>query len=300
MVGRFGFPPISTERWIDVRAACSYLALPRKLEKVLPVLGLPVVKDTAGQRLVRNLSRPDRKGVYPEITPEILQRVRDYNQIDVRAVETLHTAVGILSEGERRIWELDQKINARGIGIDVEFVLAAKRIADQSTGEVLEEFDKLTGGLSPYQVAKTRDWLAGHELALPNLQSETVAEALELVSLAPDVRRVLEIRAITAASSLKKLDAMLACVGVDGRARGLLQYHGATTGRWSGQLIQPQNFPRPTLEIVPDPEVLVAAVKTGNPDALREWGKPVDVLVAAYGTRSQQQTPCSLVSATFR
>ena len=101
---------------------------------------------------------------------------------------------------------------------------------------------------------------------MPNLESETVSDALELAGLPDDVRRVLEIRQITAATSLKKLDAMLACVGADGRARGLLQYHGAATGRWSGQLIQPQNFPRPTLEADVDPEELAAAVKTGDPE----------------------------------
>jgi DNA polymerase bacteriophage-type len=94
------------------------------------------------------------------------------------------------------------------------------------------------------------------------------------------VRRVLEIRQIASATSLKKLDAMLACVGPDNRARGLLQYHGAATGRWSGQLIQPQNFPRPTLEAAVDPEELAAAVKTGDPERLRCWGKPIDVLVS--------------------
>ncbi len=146
------------------------------------------------------------------------------------------------------MWELDQRINARGIAIDVGFVLAAKNIADQAMGEVIVEFASLTGGISPYQVQKTREWLKDRECALPNLESETVSDALELAGLPEDVRRVLEIRQITAATSLKKLDAMLACVGADGRARGLLQYHGATTGRWSGQLIQPQNFPRPTLE----------------------------------------------------
>jgi hypothetical protein len=167
MVERFGFPPISAERWIDVRATCSYLALPRKLEKVLPVLGLPIVKDSAGQRLVRSLSKPNKQGIYPEITPEILQRICDYNRSDVDAVEKLHTAVGTLPEGERRVWELDQKINARGVGIDIEFVLAAKRIADQSIGEVLEEFDALTGGLSPHQVTKTRDWWPGMDWLCP-------------------------------------------------------------------------------------------------------------------------------------
>ena len=166
------------------------------------------------------------------------------------------------------------------IAIDVSFVEAAKRIADQVMGEAIAEFAQLTGDISPHQVQKTRAWLKGRGCVLPNLDSETVGDALELAGLPDDVRRVLEIRQSTAATSLKKLDAMLACVGADGRARGLLQYHGAATGRWSGQLIQPQNFPRPTLEAAVDPEELAAAVKTGDPERLRCWGKPIDVLVS--------------------
>jgi DNA polymerase bacteriophage-type len=188
--------------------------------------------------------------------------------------------LGALPATEQAVWELDQRINARGIAIDIDFVQAAKRIADQATGEVIEEFARLTDGLSPHQVQKIRAWLRGRKWALPNLESETVSDALERPELPDDVRRVLEIRQIAAATSLKKLDAMLACVGADGRARGLLQYHGASTGRWSGQLIQPQNLPRPTLAVEVDPEELTAAIKTGDPDALRRWGKPSDVLVS--------------------
>jgi hypothetical protein len=92
MVERHGFPSISTERWIDVRAACSYLALPRKLEKVLPALGLPIAKDIAGQRFIRSLSRP-KKGVYPEITPAVLKRVVEYNRSDLHALEALYAAL---------------------------------------------------------------------------------------------------------------------------------------------------------------------------------------------------------------
>jgi DNA polymerase len=190
--------------------------------------------------------------------------------------------MNLLPEAERRVWELDQRINARGVSIDTGFVIAGKAIADAMTGEVLEEFDRLTGGdgLSPHQVERTRNWLAEHGLALPNLQADTVEEALRSIALPDDVRRALEIRQAVAATSLKKFDTMLACVGPDGRARGLLQYHAATTGRWSGQLIQPQNLPRPTVEAMPDPETLVAAVKTKEPDALRRWGNPLDVLVS--------------------
>ena len=244
MVERHGFPPIPTRRWIDLRATCCCLALPRSLDKALTALGLPIEKDKAGQRLVRSLSKPDRKTkAYPELTPEIVARVVEYNRIDILALEAMHKqGLSALPAPEQAVWELDQRINARGIAIDVDFVQAAKRIADQAMGEAIEEFARLTDGLSPHQVQKIRAWLRGRKWALPNLDSDTVSDALEL-DLPDDVRRVLEIRQIAAATSLKKLDAMLACVGADGRARGLLQYHGASTGRWSGQLIQPQNLP---------------------------------------------------------
>jgi hypothetical protein len=283
MVERHGFPPIPTGRWIDLRATCSSLALPRSLDKALAALSLPIAKDKGGQRLVRSLSRPDRKtGLYPALTPAIVERVAAYNKLDILALEAIHKqGLGRLNAAEQAVWELDQKINGRGIAIDVEFVEAAKRIADQVMGEAVAEFTSLTRGVLPSQVQKIREWLRDNRCALPNLEAETVSEALETPNLPDNVRRVLEIRQITAAMSLKKLDAMLACVGPDGRARGLLQYHGATTGRWSGQLIQPHNFPRSTLEVDVDPEDLATAVKTGDPDALSHWGKPIDVLVSS-------------------
>jgi DNA polymerase len=282
MVERHGFPPIPTRRWADLRATCCSFALPRSLDKALTALGLPVKKDKEGQRLVRSLSRPNRKtGAYPELTPGIIKRVVEYNRIDILALEAMRKqGLARLTTSEQAVWELDQRINARGVAIDIGFVQAAKRIADQVMGEAITEFARLTNGVSPHQVQKIREWLRCRKWALPNLESETVSEALELAGLPDDVRRVLEIRQIAAAASLKKLDAMLACVGPDGRARGLLQYHGAATGRWSGRLIQPQNFPRPTLEVDVDPEELVAAVKTGDPERLRCWGKPIDVLVS--------------------
>ena len=281
MVERHGFPPIPTRRWIDFRSTCCYLTLPRSLDKALVVLGLPIEKDKAGQRLVRSLSKPDRKTkAYPELTPEIVERVAGYNRIDILALEVMYEqGLSTLPAPEQAVWELDQRINARGIAIDGSFVESAKRIADKAMGEAVGEFAQITDGLSPHQVQKTRDWLKGRKWTLPNLDSDTVSDALEF-DLPDDVRRVLEIRQIAAATSLKKLDSMLACVGADGRARGLLQYHGASTGRWSGQLIQPQNLPRPTLEEDVDPEELSAAIKTGDPERLRRWGKPSDVLVS--------------------
>jgi DNA polymerase len=291
MVARYGFPSISISRWDNAQATCSYYALPRALDKTLTVIGSEVVKDAPGRRLVLSLSRPHRTtGTYPAVTPEVLERVAGYNKIDVDGLVAIRNAVGNLPERERRVWELDQIINQRGVRIDTEFVRAAKAIAEASKGELLAEFAELTKdpdqpdapSLSPHQVEKTREWLKGRGFTFANLEAETIEDALEHLVLPDDVRRVLQIRLITAPTTLKKFDAMLACVGADDRARGLFQYHGATPGRWSATLIQPQNLPRPIVEIDPgDIEELVAAVKTEDPAALARWGSPIDVLTSA-------------------
>jgi DNA polymerase len=273
--------PIS--RWHNVQAACSHLALPRALGKVLPVLGVNIAKDNAGRRLVLSLSRRDRKtGQYPDLTPDGLQRVSEYNRIVVEGRAASHAATGVLSCRERQVWELDQAINAHGVGIDTDFVRAAKSIAEHAKGTLVDEFAELTGGLSPHQVGATREWLKGRGFPLENLQDDTVHDALDNMIMPGDVARVLQIRLIAAPTSLKKLDAMLNAVGAGGRARGLFQYHAATPGRWSAQLIQPQNLPRPTVDIDPgEIDELVATVKTCDPDALTRWGEPIEVLASA-------------------
>jgi len=115
------------------------------------------------------LSRPHRRtGAYPELTPAVLERVHAYNKIDVAGTVVLANALGDLPERERRVWELDQRINQRGLGIDIEFVRAAKRIAEGSSKALLAEFAHHTGGLTPYQVAKTREWLKSQGYPLSN------------------------------------------------------------------------------------------------------------------------------------
>jgi DNA polymerase len=283
MVARYGFPKIPISRWVNAQASCSYLALPRSLGKVLPVLGAPIVKDEAGRRLVLSLSRPIRKtGAYPDVTPEALERIHAYNKIDVEGLAAIHAATGKLPLRERQIWELDQQINQRGIQIDLEFVRAAKIIAEASKENLFDEFAGLTDGLTPYQVGATREWLKGRGFPITNLQDDTVSSALDELVLPDDVRRVLQLRLIAAPTSLTKLDAMLACAGSDGRARGLFQYHAATPGRWSAQLLQPQNLPRPIVDIaVNDIETLVAVIKSKDPAALLRWGQPIEVLASA-------------------
>ena len=153
--------------WTSARHVVA-LALPRSLDKTLTALGLPIEKDKAGQRLVRSLSKAHPKtGAYPELTPEILDRVVAYNRLDILALEAMHRqGLGALPAPEQAVWELDQRINARGIAIDIDFVQAAKRISDQAIGEVTEEFAGLTGRPHPASGAKNPGVAEGAQMGL--------------------------------------------------------------------------------------------------------------------------------------
>jgi DNA polymerase len=233
MAGRYGFPRIPLARWINTQAACSYLALPRALGKVLLVIGAAITKDDAGRRHVLSLSRPNRKTGCISRSPlrswtASLPITKAMFEGLVEVHNEVHNAVGDLTGRERQVWELNQRINRRDLRIDTDFVRAAKGIVEGPKSELVEEFADLTDDLSPHQVTKTRDWLKSRGTLLDDLQEKTITEALDDLVLPDYVRRALQIRLVTAPTSLSKYDMMLACVGSDDRARGLFQYHAAT------------------------------------------------------------------------
>lgn len=295
MVKDFGFPEIPIERWEDTMAMCAWKAYPLKLEKAAKAAGLPIEKDMEGNRLTLSMSRVNKKtGMYPARTPGILARITDYCAQDVAVESALRRKIGLLSQQslhERRVWLLDQKINQRGVRLDMEFVAAAQRVVDRATVPLLAEFRDLTGGINPGQIAKVVEWAGGQGVQLDNLQKGYLAGLLgeeeidddgyesladedmsvqdkQASQLPAHVGRVLRIRQMLGSASIKKLARMRACVGLNGRAHGLLQYHAAITGRWGGRLLQPQNFPRGTFNPVfkISPEMAVDAIMSGDPE----------------------------------
>ena len=293
----FHFAPIPISRWVDTQAACALFALHLDLDGALNVMRLPVVKDLEGRKVTLSLSKIDKKtGMLPARTPELLEKVYDYNRVDVVGTVALDGALGPLPEDERRVWEIDQAINQRGITIDLPLVRAARDLCLRASGPLVREFSEITGGLKPTQGAKFLEWLGSHGVVLPNLQKATIAAILgesedddatgeendlELVDLPGDARRALHIRSLVSSASIKKLDRMAACVGFDGRARGLLQYHAASPGRWAGRILQPQNFPRGTVK--GDPAAKIAAISTGDAVAIRDEFAcdPIELVVSS-------------------
>jgi hypothetical protein len=181
-----------------------------------------------------------------------------------------------LSPAEQRLWQLDQVINDRGFycdGIPIEKAIGITAAADQA---VQAELQQITGNeiISASQVEKLLAWLAARGCTVKDLKKPTLAAALRRHDLAPDVRRVIELRLEAAHASANKAASLRAWRGVDGRVRGAFKFHGAATGRWSGSGPQPQNFRRETENAA----AKFAAVMTGDIETVRQLGAPIEIV----------------------
>ncbi|MDU1314489.1 MAG: DNA polymerase [Clostridium septicum] len=168
------------------------------------------------------------------------------------------------TEKEKRLWDLDQEINDRGINLDL--VLAQKAIEcdEQFKDRLTKEAIELTGLSNPNSPTQLKTWLSekvGHEVK--SLTKDTIPKLIE-ESTDKNMSRALELRQLMAKTSIKKYQAMKNARCDDGRVRGLLQFYGANrTGRWAGRLVQVQNLPQNHL---PDLDDARALIRNGNFD----------------------------------
>lgn len=305
-----GWRPVPLPRWHCTMARALQLALPAALEKLLVELGLPFEKDKAGTREVLRFSRPDRKtGMIPPLDAAARERISAYClDGDVEQQWAVHRRLGWLPPHERAIWELSQEVNDRGIRLDLDFVRAAQKIVDEASKPLAAEFRQITG-VNVGQRDKILAWCAAEGVALADMRKQTLAELLgdgdeplddepadqddedcavgaaPAVVLPTHVERALRIRQLIGSASIKKLAAMRECVGYDGRARGLMVYHGTTPGRQTAKLLQPHNFPKPTLDAITemdDHSQLISLVKMGDWQLLEDcYGPAVETIVSS-------------------
>jgi DNA polymerase bacteriophage-type len=227
-----------------------HAGLPASLAEAGPALGLASVKDTTARRLMLQMSKPKKDGSWWHDTDaEKLGTLARYCMQDVVAERAIGKVIPELPEREKYVSRLDAETNERGFRIDQCLIHRLIKIADAETRLLNAEVEALTGGYvtsAGTQHQRLAGWLKGKGVPLEGVGKEIVVEALEQDGLDPGVQQVLRIRQKIAKSSVLKLKAMLNTVDADGRCRGTLAYYGAArTGRFSGRLTQPQNFPRP-------------------------------------------------------
>ena len=252
---RVALPPVERFRCTAAKAAA--MALPRSLAGATGALGLSLQKDPAGYRLMLALCKPIA-GKYRESAGDFLGLIR-YCIQDVEAEFALDAILPDLSPSEQALWCLDQEINDRGFYVDRPCIAAIVAKVEEYTTALDIEAAGITGGVGATQVEASLRWLAAQGVQLIDMTVESVAGALERTTLAPGVRRFLEIRQAVSKSSVAKFYAMQRMAGADGRVRGTTLFCGATTRRWAGRGVQPHNFPRAVIK-GPDKKPLTEAV----------------------------------------
>ena len=265
---------LEPEGWHCTMVWSATLGLPLSLETAGAALGLEKQKLTEGKDLIRYFCVPckptktngDRTRNRPEHDPEKWKRFKAYNLRDVETEMQIQKRLSNFPVSDA-IWEeyhLDQEINDRGIGVDMELVRQAIAIDVRSRERLTAAMQKLTELENPNSVQQMKQWLADHGMETDTLGKKAVAE---LVKTAQEpLREVLSLRQQLAKSSVKKYTAMENAVCADSRAHGMFQFYGANrTGRFSGRLIQLQNLYKNTM---PDLAQARALVRSGNYEAL--------------------------------
>lgn len=244
------------------RRAC----LPGKLEKLAETLELSNLKDKRGKALIKKFcemqpaKKPTKKNpqglpprrIRPEDEPEAFAELCAYCQQDVRVEQEVARKLAYFDEPINNAnYSLDAVINARGVPVNLSALRHAQKLIEEETEIVSEKFRELVG-IEVTQGAKFLEWLVGEGYPLPNLQAETIEEFMEgwddAVVIPPAVA-ALHMKQAIAYAAIKKVKTMLVCAGPhDNRIRGMLNHHGASTGRWTASLVQFQNMKRPTIK----------------------------------------------------
>ena len=304
-----GYPAgdyLAPASWRCSMVWASTLGLPRSLESVGAVLGLEKQKLTEGKDLIRYFCVPcrptkangGRTRNLPEHDPEKWERFKAYNLRDVETEMQIQERLSRFPVPDF-IWEeyqLDQEINDRGIGVDMELVRQAIAMDARSREWLTASMQELTELENPNSVQQMKQWLADHGLETDTLGKTAVAE---LIKTAPEpLREVLSLRQQLAKSSVKKYTAMENAVCTDSRAHGMFVFYGANrTGRFSGRLIQLQNLYKNTM---PDLAQARALVRSGNYEALSMLYEDIpDTLSQLIRTAFVPQDGRKLIVADF-
>lgn len=260
--------------WKCTMIWAAYMGLPLSLEGVGAVLGLEKQKLTEGKDLIKYFCQPcaptksngQRTRNLPKHSPDKWLAFKKYNIRDVETEMSIQARL-LKYPVPDSVWKeyhLDQEINDRGVGLDMELVRQAIQMDGRSRSELTQAMKELTSLDNPNSVQQMKQWLADNGVETDTLGKKAVAELLKTAP--PELQKVLTLRQQLAKSSVKKYQAMETAVCADGRARGMFQFYGANrTGRWAGRIIQMQNLPQNHLDDLSEARGLVRA---GNFDAL--------------------------------
>ena len=265
MTKKLGWEPIPLRRWRCTQAKALAYGLPKGLEKSANALGAEQRKDKTGRQIMLRMCKPlpNKKGeiIYDE-DPEHYKTLYEYCRQDVRVERDLDTALPDLSDAEQEIWFYDQLINTRGVQVDMPTVKKFIDILEAKTNSLNKELVALTAGAitKGTQVASMLKFLNAGGANVTSLNKQSVADAIKEGLLTKDQIQILRLRQQLGKSSLAKYAKLVAAVDDQGVLRDSYVYHGASTGRWGGKLVQLQNLPKNKAEV--DTDVAIDTLAT--------------------------------------
>jgi DNA polymerase bacteriophage-type len=221
---RYEWPLVPIERHRCTMAMACAASLPASLEAVADVLELANRKDKAGAEIMKVTAVPraprdgeDPGGLYWQDDPELLEQLYAYCKQDVEVERELYHRLPPLIPQEQAQWELNAKINDRGICIDRPLLEASLRIAAAAEREINASIIILTEG-DVHTIGQTDrliEWLGAHGCEVKDLKKGTLKHALRRKDLVFDARQVIEARLGGAHAAARKLETLHAWLGDD-------------------------------------------------------------------------------------
>ena len=260
----------------QARANCA----PGSLEDVGRFAGAGMRKDHKGKALVRKFCVPP----FSEDDPSELIA---YCEQDVRAMRAISQSLRELSPEELSDYHINERINDRGVKVDVDLARAAMRYAATESAEIEAHVLAITGGAVPtVRSPRMREWVLARltpeqlELAVkddkPSMDKTVRGNLLACDDLDPDVREVVQSADDLWASSVAKFSRMVDLAGPDDRVRGAFVFAGGSaTGRASSYGLQVHNFTR---KCAKDPEAVRQSMVRGHEIVPKHGKRTTDVL----------------------
>lgn len=259
----YGFPEIKLDQWYCTQAQARVAGLPSGLEDCAKALGLKLRKSKRGKELIQLMSCPPFKH-----TPKLLAEMVDYCRQDWRVVRGCVQATPLLSVRLHEDYVANERINDRGVKIDLELARAADQYAGLERAEIAEDLVNVTGGAveKPTQHQRFKNWLladltereceaaikmmvrykkgkkkfSSDKIVRRNLLSDPVA-----LKISSHLVKGLQLMDDASGAATAKYAKMVLLACDDHRVRGALRFAGAaSTLRFSSMELQLHNFRR--------------------------------------------------------
>ncbi len=173
--------------WRCTMVWAATLGLPLSLEGVGAVLGLEKQKLKEGKDLIRYFCTPAKARTggtfrhYPADAPDKWQAFKAYNRRDVETEMGIQQKLAKfpVPESEWENYWLDQRINDRGIMLDMTLVRQAIDCDEQFKQTHLDMARSVTGLDNPNSPAQLKEWLSERGIEADSLSKAAVLQLLE-------------------------------------------------------------------------------------------------------------------------